>query len=86
MKIHEYENELICIYNTKGNVFIFIAFILIPTLSVYVEDRLIFIVSRILHRFFAENLVLINIHEYANELICIFIIKIKGNIYALTWY
>ena len=40
MKIHEYANEVICIYNakSKGNV---LAVILVPALSIYVEHRLI---------------------------------------------
>ena len=27
-----------------------------------------------------------NIHEYANKLICIFNTKLKDNVYALIWY
>ena len=33
-----------------------------------------------------RNNVLINMHEYANEIICIFDIRWKGNVYALIWY
>ena len=50
---------------------------------VYFEHRLIFIVSQMFQRFFTKNLVLMNIREYANELICIFNTKLKGNVYAL---
>ena len=36
--------------------------------------------------FSPKKYVLINIHEYANEMICIFNNKLKGNVLALNGY